>query len=54
MSEKLKQHQKASLSIKMLSRETVIITGKLGEIVTLHTEFIKNDEAIAIKPYSYQ
>ena len=38
----------------MLSREAVIITGKLGEIVTLHTDFIKNDEAIAIKPYSYQ
>lgn len=52
--EKLKQNQKASLTIKMLTRDTIILTGKLGEIVTLKTEMIKNEELISIKPYSWQ
>lgn len=54
LTEKLKQNQKASLSIKLLSRDSLILTGKLGEIITLHTEIIKNEETVNIKPYSYQ
>jgi hypothetical protein len=50
----LKQNQKASLTIKLLSRDTLVLTGKLGEIVTLHTEAIKDESAVSIKPYSWQ
>jgi hypothetical protein len=52
--EKVKQNQKASLTIKLLSKSEIIITGKLGEIVTLHTEAIKSESALNVKPYSWQ
>lgn len=52
--EKLKQNQKASLTIKLLSSKAIILTGKLGEIVTLHMDVIKNEEAVNVKPYSWQ
>lgn len=52
--EKLKLNQKASLTIKLLSKDALLLTGKLGEIVTLRTHIIKEGEAVSVKPYSWQ
>lgn len=38
----------------MLSTDQIVLTGKFGEIVTLHTKIIKDRDSVVVRPYSNQ
>ena len=52
--EKLKKNPKASMNIKLLTEKSVILTCKLGEVVTIHADKVKPNTCLHLKPYSYQ
>ena len=44
--EKLKKHAKASMTVKFSTPTSIILTGKLGEIITIDSQQIKNKTAL--------
>lgn len=42
------------MTIKLLSPDDIVLTGKFGEIVTIHSKLIKDRDSLVIKPYSNQ
>ena len=52
MYEKVKSHKKSAMTIKILNEQEFIVTGKLGEIITIKAQKIK--KTIKVRPYSME
>ena len=54
MGDKLKAAAKASLSVKLLDSERVLVTGKFGEVAEVRVGRVEEGANLAIRPYSHQ